>query len=710
MILRLLPGIFYRAAYLVGALLLPAGLRAQSSCMLVPVELTQRVYSAPLVVEARVASQQTERLPNGRHIVTRSQLDVYKVFKGQLPAGTLSVLTMGGTLGQEREEATGTLALQPGEQGVFFLEADPAAPGEWRAYAGPQGLLRYDLLDLSASDPFGHYDAIGADVENRVATLAGAPYRELRANQPLQQAVARRAARQVAPLATPSISGFSPASVVAGANNTNSLLTINGSGFGNTKGTVQFHNADNPGTTAAPTYTTALDSDVLQWSNTQIQVRVPSRSASGNAAGTGLVRVVDAASNVATSASTLTVTYALSNVAYTNNTLQTYRVHLLGPTNGGYALAYSTSFPDEAKTAFTTALQSWRCATGMNQFLTATTTTVDATSNDDLNVMRFGGTSELPTGVLGVTNSYYSGCGTSATAITNWVLVDTDYTFAPVPYPGYTWNFNLEVPTGTQFDFQSVVLHELGHGQQLTHIISTNGVMNYAVSNGQAKRILDSSTDIAGGNDVISYTLSASLDELCGQPVFAKASSCPLPVELLAFTATTVPGQGAQLRWSTASERASAAFVVESQDEATAASAWHDLARVAAAGTSTNTHTYSALDLRLLAGTRYYRLRQIDLDGTTAYSPVVAVRATEAATVVAYPNPATTSATLRGPLASGDAATVRLLDATGRCVARLTGPVGQAAFGLPLAGVPAGLYLVEWTAGLTRCRTRLVVE
>jgi hypothetical protein len=712
MIFQLSTSKFCRILYLAGALLLPAGLRAQSACMLVPVALPQRVQNAPLVVEARVTSQQTERLPNSRHLVTRSQLAVYKVFKGQLPVGTLSVLTTGGTLGQEREEVTNTLALQPGEQGVFFLEADPAAPGEWRAYAGPQGLLRYDLIDLSASDPFGHYDAIRDDVQNRVAALAGAPYRELGANQPLQQAVARQAARQAAPLgplATPSISGFSPASVVAGANDASSLLTISGSGFGSARGSVQFRNADSPGTTAAPTYTSALDSDVLQWSDTQIQVRVPSRSASGNAAGTGLVRVVDAASSMATSPGALTVTYALSNVAYSNTVLQTYRPHLLGYDSGGYALAYSTSFPDAAKAAFGSALQSWRCATGMNRFLAAATTTVDVTSgSDELNVVRFGGASELPAGVLGVTNSYYGGCGTSASTVTNWVLLDTDYTFAPVPYPGYTWNFVDGAPTGAQFDFQSVALHELGHGQQLTHIISDSGVMNYAISNGQTKRVLDPSTDIAGGNDVVDYSASASATERCNQAAFSTVSGCPLPVELTAFTAVPVPGQGVLLRWTTASERNSAAFVVESQGEAVGA--WQEFARTAAAGTSTSTHAYGTFDPRPLAGTRYYRLRQIDLDGTTAYSPVVAVRAREVATVVAFPNPASSSVTLRGPLANGNAATVRLLDATGRCVARRTSPAGQATFDLPLTGVPAGLYLVEWTTGAASSHTRLVVE
>ena len=700
---------FLRIIALAGALLAPTCLRAQSACMLVPTDLAQRVQNAPLVVEARVSSQQVERSPSGQHIVTRSQLSVYKLFKGQLPAGALSLLTVGGTLGLEREEATNTLALQPGDQGVFFLEADPTAPGEWRAYAGPQGLLRYDFTDLSAGDPFARYAAIGADVQARVAALVGAPYRELQANQPLQQAAARqRAAAQNRPLATPSITTFSPTSLVAGSNDTNSLLTITGSGFGSTQGAgyVQFRNADSPGTSSAPTYTQPLASDYISWSDTQIQVRVPSRSASGNAAGTGLVRVVDASSNIATSSGTLTVTYALSNVAYPATASQTYRIHLVGTDgNGGYTLAYSPSFITDAQMPFATALQSWRCATAMNRTIATVTTTVDAvTSNDGVNVVRFGGTSELPVGVLGITNSYYSGCGSSA--ITNWFLTGTDYTFAPVPYPGYTWNFTASAPTTSQFDFQSVALHELGHGEQLTHIISPAGVMNYAVSNGQAKRTLDPDTDIAGGNNVINYSTSATAAARCNQPAFT-TSGCPLPVELTAFAASYVPGQGTRLHWTTASERNSAAFVVESQS---AASPWQDLTRIAAAGTSASTHQYATLDARLLAGTRYYRLRQIDLDGTVAYSPTIAVNAAEAATITAYPNPATGTVTLRGPLAEGATAQVQLLDATGRCVAQHTSLAGQATFDLPLAGVRPGLYLVEWVAGATHCRTTLAVE
>jgi len=85
---------------------------------------------------------------------------------------------------------------------------------------------------------------------------------------------------------------------------------------------------------------------------------------------------------------------------------------------------------------------------------------------------------------------------------------------------------------------------------------------------------------------------------------------------------------------------------------------------------------------------------------------------TAAATgLAAYPNPATGLVHLAGPLAPGAVAHVRLLDATGRCLAQLAGPAGQTAFDLPLAGVAAGLYLVEWNGGAGQlARTQLAVQ
>ncbi|AMR25876.1 hypothetical protein A0257_01375 [Hymenobacter psoromatis] len=696
--------------FLLCCLAAPQLLRAQG-CMLVPVPLAQRTAQAALVVEARVASQQPERAPNG-HLVTRHVLEVYKVFRGQLPAGPLSVLTPGGFLGEQGEVVSGSLALQTGQQGIFFLEADPNLPGERRAYAGPQGFIEYNLATLMASEPFGRYASIGGALYGALAAQTGVSYRNVVPNAGLAAATQRRAARTAAgPLgiAAPTISSFSPSVVTAGTSTTTTtsttgVLTISGSGFGTTQGTgfVQFANADDGGAT----YTQPLANDYLSWSDSQIQVRVPSYSAAGHPAGTGAFQVAldNSGSLIATSPTPLTVTYALLNVVNAGNT---YRVHLISPDgSGGYSLQYAASFPAAAKAPFELAIASWRNQTAMNRTAaTPASPPADITKANSVSVVRFAGSAELPAGVLGVTNSYYSGCSVNSGPL-NWQVTETDYAYAPVPYPGYTWNFTAQTPSNTEFDFQSIALHELGHGEQLTHIISPNAVMHYAIANGQLKRALDMSIDVAAGNNVIGYSVGTTAAERCNNPAFM-ASPQPLPVVLMAFAARYQPGQGTRLSWATATEAGSLAFVVESQDDPTAGT-WQEVARVAAAGSSPTPRQYASLDARPLAGTRYYRLRQMDLDGRVAYSPVAAV--TAATMLAAYPNPAARLVRLSGPLATDAAAHVRLLDATGRCVASATGPVGQAAFDLPLAGVPAGLYIVEWDGGAGRGYLRLVVE
>ncbi len=691
---------WWRQALLLCALATPTSLRAQDACLLVPVPLAQRVQQATLVVEARVASQQTEVAPSG-HLVTRHVLAVYKVFRGALPAGPLSVLTQGGTLGEQREEVTGSLQVALQQQGVFLLEADPAAPGEWRTYAGPQGFIRYDLASLAASEPFGHYAAIATDLYPALAGAAGGPYRTRQPNPDLAASAARLAAprRLAAPV---TIDSFTPTVVTAGTStsttNPTATLSINGSGFGAAQGAgfVEFLNANSP-----TDYLQPLASDYVSWSDTQIQVRVPATNNAGGTAGTGPIRVTNSdGSSRATSGSPLTVSYVVSNVVSGGTT---YRVRLVDTdAKGGYTLQYSSvSLPAVAQAPFAAALQSWLCNTGMNRTLGDPTPSDAVSGTDNVNIVRFDNGTELPAGVLGITRTYFSGCVVGGVAF--WRLTGTDYTFDS----GTNWYYGPD-PAGigsSQYDFQSVALHELGHGQLLGHIIRAGAVMNFSIGNSQVRRTLSADNDLAGGRDEIAY--STALADPCGASVFT-TSTCPLPVQLTAFGARYQSGRGTLLSWATATELNSASFVVESQSYAPD-STWQAVARVAAAGHSTTPRQYQALDARPLAGTRYYRLRQLDLDGTVAFSPVVSVAAAATA-LAAYPNPATGRVQLSGPLAAGATAQVRLLDATGRCLLRTAGPAGQADFALPLAGVPAGFYLVEWDGGAGLAHLRLLVH
>jgi hypothetical protein len=173
----------------------------------------------------------------------------------------------------------------------------------------------------------------------------------------------------------------------------------------------------------------------------------------------------------------------------------------------------------------------------------------------------------------------------------------------------------------------------------------------------------------------------------------AQLNALPLPVELTAFTAALAAPAAVRLAWATASEKSSASFNVERSADGTA---FGTIGTVAAAGSSSVPRRYELLDTRLPGGAAllYYRLRQVDTDGTFSYSPVRTVSLTGAAEGLAlYPNPAHAgAATLTGALPG---TRVTMFDALGRSVTTATADAtGTAALALP-AGLPAGVYVVR---------------
>ncbi|MCC2547129.1 T9SS type A sorting domain-containing protein [Hymenobacter sp. BT175] len=182
----------------------------------------------------------------------------------------------------------------------------------------------------------------------------------------------------------------------------------------------------------------------------------------------------------------------------------------------------------------------------------------------------------------------------------------------------------------------------------------------------------------------------------------AAAAPNPLPVKLTAFSGQAAANAN-ELRWTTAQEVNSAAFVVERSADGALFSA---VGEVAAAGNSTAARSYTYFDAPA-TGTRYYRLRMVDLDGTTAYSPIVAL-GRAAAAAAAYPNPF--AEVLNVALPAGDApqpATVMLLTLTGRAVYSQKLELSAVPRTLPaLPALAPGIYLLRLTtaAGTTTQR------
>ncbi|GAB2940603.1 hypothetical protein GCM10027048_01220 [Hymenobacter coalescens] len=655
--------------------------------MLVPASLSQRAAAAAVVVEARVAGQQAVADARG-NIFTLSELEVYKVFAGQLPAAGVRLAEPGGTLGLRREEVTGTAELSVGQQGVFFLEPNPAGPDRqaYRLVAGPQGFVRYEAGSLTAAEPFARYRSIEEELYPAVERSTGQRLRQVKTNAQLE-AVASAAKATAARGNAPIISAFLPATISAG---TGSVLTITGSGFGTQGGSskVEFLNADQGG----QSYVAANAVDYVLWSDTQIQVRVPSK-ATGGGAGSGVFRVTDANGLTASSPAALSVVYSYSNIG-----TPAVRARLVNDdAQGGYTLQYDANFAANtaARGAFERALTTWKGTTRLNLRVGATAST-STVADDEVNIVRFDTGSELPANVLGRTTSRYRGCITGG--VTYWSVVEMDYIFSNTT----NWNFAAAAPASGQYDFESVALHEQGHAHQLGHIIRPGAVMHYAIANGQQSRTLSLESDVAAGLAVIDFSLNST--NPCGASLLQLLPSTVLPVELLSFAGRYEPAlPGVQLRWETASEQRSAYFAVEASDDPTTAGRWREVARVAAAGQSTVRRQYTATDARALAAAqvRYYRLRQVDIDGPEHFSEPVAVSGSAAETELqAFPNPANDVLRLRGPVVdNGAPGQVRLLDAAGRVVRTLPLPAATSVVEVPVADLRNGVYLVQWQAG-----------
>ncbi|MGI4871784.1 MAG: DUF6923 family protein [Janthinobacterium lividum] len=116
----------------------------------------------------------------------------------------------------------------------------------------------------------------------------------------------------------------------------------------------------------------------------------------------------------------------------------------------------------------------------------------------------------------------------------------------------------------------------------------------------------------------------------------------PLPVALVSFTAAAAPGRRVQLAWATASEVNSHHFEVQHSREG---NTFTTIGQVASRGTTSRASTYSLTDAAPSAGpTHYYRLRQVDQDGRSTFSPVQAVTLAPGASVgplTVLPNPST---------------------------------------------------------------------
>jgi hypothetical protein len=166
---------------------------------------------------------------------------------------------------------------------------------------------------------------------------------------------------------------------------------------------------------------------------------------------------------------------------------------------------------------------------------------------------------------------------------------------------------------------------------------------------------------------IIIYTsdLAASPNTLeAGFDFFSVTGSTPLPVQLLLFEAKAMSNQNL-LTWTTASEINNDHFAVEKSNDGISFS---EIGIVKGTGNSTVSHEYAYSDPETGNGTIYYRLNQVDFDGTSVYSETVALKRNGTGRLNIYPNPVSDVLHISFSGAEDESSLIEIFDAFGNKV------------------------------------------
>jgi hypothetical protein len=192
------------------------------------------------------------------------------------------------------------------------------------------------------------------------------------------------------------------------------------------------------------------------------------------------------------------------------------------------------------------------------------------------------------------------------------------------------------------------------------------------------------------------------------QPQGPQAS---FPVEWLSFSATQL-GLNVQLDWLTGQERNSDYFEVQRSGDGNNFLA---IGALSASGNSDEIQTYGFLDQSLSAqetSTLYYRLRQVDLDGSFRYSPLVSVQFVPNQTLhlQVIPNPVQDQAQVSYQWNLPQEGRLRFWDPNGKIIWQRSLPNQSGQFPLAVKHLSPGVYLLELIAREERKVVRVLVR
>ena len=184
-----------------------------------------------------------------------------------------------------------------------------------------------------------------------------------------------------------------------------------------------------------------------------------------------------------------------------------------------------------------------------------------------------------------------------------------------------------------------------------------------------------------------------------------------MPVELVSFNAQ-VENSRIKLFWITASEKDNDYFVVERSGNG---ATFEKVTVVDGSGNSTQKKNYLAYDNVPIFGTSYYRLKQMDFDGTYEYSPAVSVSVNFSSSTCKFkviPNPCTPQCNIHLQGCEEQNISVALVDVMGNEVySNIPISEGNKSFTIdPTNNLKPGVYILTGKGNNEKPNQRVVIQ
>lgn len=236
-----------------------------------------------------------------------------------------------------------------------------------------------------------------------------------------------------------------------------------------------------------------------------------------------------------------------------------------------------------------------------------------------------------------------SGLGTGNSTLTaTGLVVGNIYYLMMDGTAGSVCNYNVSANTG-------VALANAGSDQAVCTTSTTlnaatavgtgtwtvvSGTGTFANSNSNSTSV----TGLSAGINIFTWTINTAFCGIMSDNITVNAA-CLLPIELTRFEGDCF-NRDVILTWQTASEKNNNVFNIERSSDALH---FETIYSINGAGNSNTSHNYTYIDHDDFDGITYYRLTQVDFDGTISQSKIISVshfcdNKTQAEITI-YPNP-----------------------------------------------------------------------